>query len=319
MSESLVKTNNVLAVWENLNDVRAQFGPTLTDKEFAFFVTLGKSFGANPFLREIWAVKYDAKSPASIFLGRDMYRKKAQEIPEYNGHLAEAIYEKDNFSVENGIPKHSYSSFGNRGKLLGAYYLGWSKKAEHPFYVSVRFEEYNQGFALWKSKPETQIKKVAEAQGLRGQYQGVYKGTYDESEQWAVENKVNPKANVIPPPATQAKVEPMPDEPKYHPTEKEIEEIHEEERQQAEPTEPPSESNMLNFDENSIDGLRNKIRDEAASAFPNPPSFSLWLKTLTSNEEKGFRGIESVDQSKSIPQLRFILGSLRKKVADSGK
>ena len=31
------------------------------------------------------------------------------------------------------------------------------------------------------------IKKVAEAQALRGAFQGVFKGTYDESEQWKQE------------------------------------------------------------------------------------------------------------------------------------
>lgn len=200
MGENLVKTKNVMAVWENLDDVRAQFAPTLTEKEFSFFVSLGKAFGANPFLREIWAIKYDKASPASIFLGRDMYRRRAQEIPEYNGHTSIAVYEKDSYTVVDGVPKHSYSGFSDRGKLVGAYYIGWSKKTDHPFFVSVRFDEYNQGFALWKSKPETQIKKVAEAQGLRGQYQGVFAGTYDESEQWAVEKKFNPKGDVKPPP-----------------------------------------------------------------------------------------------------------------------
>jgi len=344
-STSLVKTKNVMAVWENLQDVRAQFGPTLTEKEFSFFVTLGKEFGANPFLREIWAVKYDQKAPASIFLGRDMYRRRAQEIPEYNGHTVQAIYEKDKFEFDivNEKPKHSYSNFGDRGRLLGAYYIGWSKRSEHPFYVSVRFDEYNQGFALWKSKPETQIKKVAEAQGLRGQYQGIFAGTYDESEQWAVENKtISAKASIPPPPLKSAL-----DNPKEHDARvrKEYKEkIEKEEPIEATATpepepvqslkdkikqgnpaiesEPPSrepgqdddeEPHTVTNEENSVEGLKNKIRNSAAEHFPNPNAFNLWLKTLTTNEEKGYHGLDGIDQCRSFSQARFIIGQLKRK------
>ena len=178
-----MKTRDAVAVWNQLDDVRAQFAPLLTDKEFAFFVTLGKSLNANPFKREIWAVKYDKNSPASIFLGRDMYRRRAQEQPDYDGHVVDAVYSKDAFVVENGIPKHSYS-LADRGVLLGAYCVVYKKNQAHPFFVFVKFSEYDKGQALWKKMGETLIKKVAESQGLRGAFQGIFAGTYDESEQW---------------------------------------------------------------------------------------------------------------------------------------
>jgi recombination protein RecT len=198
MSEAIVKTQNAISVWDDLENVRAQFAPTLTDKEFSFFVTLGSSLGANPFKREIWAVKYDKNQPASIFLGRDFYRKKAQEQSDYDGHTPDSVYEKDKFKVVNGTPQHEYS-LADRGRLLGAYCVAWKKGVGHPFYVFVKIEEYNKNFANWKSMPDTMIKKVAEAQCLRAAWQGVFAGTYDESEQW---NPVptNGKSNVPPPP-----------------------------------------------------------------------------------------------------------------------
>ena len=199
MSEntSIEKSRNAIAVWENLGEVRAQFAPTLSDKEFAFFVTLGKSLGANPFKREIWAVKYDQSKPASIFLGRDFYRMKAQDQEDYNGHLADAVYKNDNFKVVNGIPEHSYSLL-DRGPLIGAYCVVYRKSIENPYFVFVKIEEYNKSFALWKSMPHTMIVKVAEAQGLRGAFQGIFAGTYDESEQWVVQPSA--KGQIPPPP-----------------------------------------------------------------------------------------------------------------------
>ncbi len=313
MSENVeLKTKNAISVWENLSEVRTQFAPTLTDKEFAFFVTLGKSLGANPFKREIWAVKYDQTKAASIFLGRDFYRMKAQEQPDYDGHVADAVYSNDKFMVENGIPKHSYS-LTDRGTLLGAYSVVYKKSQTHPFFTFVKLSEYDKGQALWLKMKETLIKKVAEAQGLRGAFQGVFAGTYDESEDWATTTTAAAsKASIAPPPLKkpdakvfEAKPEPVQEpEPKVHPV-------------QPGETEPPEDDlpPTITHDEGTVDGLRSAIRDLAATHFPNENSFSLWIKTLTTNEEKGYRGIDSLEMSRSYNQLKFIMGSLRREIA----
>ncbi|MFA5715927.1 MAG: phage recombination protein Bet [Candidatus Paceibacterota bacterium] len=320
MSENIeLKTKNAVSVWENLSEVREQFAPTLTDKEFAFFVTLGKSLGANPFKREIWAVKYDQGKAASIFLGRDFYRMKAQEQPEYDGHVADAVYSNDKFTVENGIPKHSYS-LTDRGNLLGAYSVVYKKNQTHPFFTFVKLSEYDKGQALWIKMKETLIKKVAEAQGLRGAFQGVFAGTYDESEDWTTTTTAAAsKANVPPPPLKKAepvydaKAEPV--QAPEHPAESE----HRTQRVDdlGKPVDPPQApaQPQVEHNESTVDGLRDAIRDLAATHFPNESSMALWLKTLTSNEEKGFRGIDSLDASKSFNQLKFIMGSLRRTIA----
>jgi hypothetical protein len=69
--------------------------------------------------------------------------------------------------------------------------------------------------------------------------------------------------------------------------------------------------------DNSIDGLRAKIRHAAAQHFDSEMTMSAWLKKLTTNEEKGYTGITQVGSIKSLPQAKFILGSLRKKIADN--
>lgn len=176
-----------LTIWNNPNEVRKQFAKDLNETEFNFFLGLGKALNANPFTREIWAVKF-GNGPASIFCGRDFYRKKAQEQPDYNGHLVDAVYVNDKFSVLDGKPQHTYN-IADRGKLIGAYAIVRRKGIDQPYFVLVKFDEYNKGFSNWKSMPETMIKKVAEAQALRGAYQGVFAGTYDESEKWSEETK----------------------------------------------------------------------------------------------------------------------------------
>lgn len=194
-------------VWNDLKQVKAQFAPTLSDTEFNFFVGLGQGLKANPFTREIWAVKYGT-APASIFLGRDFYRKKAQEQPDYDGHYAEAVYSNDTFSVENGHVKHSFK-LSDRGNLLAAYCIVKRKGISQPYYVLVNFAEYDLKQSLWKTKPETQLKKVAESQALRGAYQGVFAGTYDESEQYEPSTAVQVKPVEITPNDPQYKLDYM--------------------------------------------------------------------------------------------------------------
>ena len=102
----------VLEIWKDKDKIRKLFASNLTQDEFDFFVGLGSALGANPFTHEIWAVKYESKKdpnkPASIFLGRDFYRRKAQEQPDYDVHIVDAIYSKDEFEVVNGSVKHKY-------------------------------------------------------------------------------------------------------------------------------------------------------------------------------------------------------------------
>lgn len=169
--------------WEKLEVIRRLLAPTLTNDEFELFTSLGRKLEADPFAREIWAVKYDAKLPAQIFCGINFYRRKAEEQPNYDGHVVDSVYQNDVFEVRNGVPHHSYS-IKDRGKLIGAYCVVYVKGRSIPYYVFVSIDEYNKGFGLWKSMPATMIKKVAEAQALRGAFQGLFNGTYEESEAW---------------------------------------------------------------------------------------------------------------------------------------
>lgn len=198
--------------WVNPNSIEAikkSFCVKLNNEETALFLGIGKSTNLNPFLREIWAVKYSEKQPASIFIGRDGYRKSAQANSEYDYHIVDAIYEKDVFSIEEGKVKHSYN-LSDRGKVVGAYCVVKRKSSSMPMFQFVEFKEYYQGNkdangkvimksynggkpypakeTLWDTKPATMIKKVVEAQTLRMAFQELFAGTYDESENWIKED-----------------------------------------------------------------------------------------------------------------------------------
>lgn len=174
-----------IEIWknqENLAQIKKIFAPKITDLEFCAFVEMGKSTGLNPFLKEIWAVKY-GEAPAQIFIGRDGYRKSAQRHNQYDYHFVDAVYSNDFFEVNDGIFSHKYN-LKDRGNVVGAYCSIKRKDGSRPFYHYVDFKEYNKGQSVWKEKPVTMIKKVAESQALRMAFQELFAGSYDESEDW---------------------------------------------------------------------------------------------------------------------------------------
>lgn len=191
-----------VAIWTNetqLQEIKKIYAPDLTENEFQIFLNIGKATNLNPYLREIWAVKYGNQA-ASIFIGRDGYRKAAQANGNYDYHQTDAVYSKDTFGIKAGEIEHTYK-LSDRGQLCGAYSIVKRKESTKPIYVYVEFAEYYSGHkdangkiksnkygpmkpTLWDTKPATMIKKVAEAQALRMAFQDMFAGTYDEAEQW---------------------------------------------------------------------------------------------------------------------------------------
>jgi phage recombination protein Bet len=173
----------VLALWEDeksLNEIRKAYAKGATDTEFQMLIEMGRSTALNPFLREVWLVKY-GNGAAQIFIGRDGYRIAAQRQPDYDYHLVDAVYSNDKFQMWNGEVQHQYE-IANRGNLVGAYCVVKRKSATRTMYVFVELKEYDLKQGLWKSKPATMIKKVAEAQAIRMAFQSTFAGTYGEEE-----------------------------------------------------------------------------------------------------------------------------------------
>lgn len=172
-----------LTIWndeKNLEEVKKLFAPNLSAMEFSMFVQMGKATGLNPFLREIWAVKF-GNNAAQIFVGRDGYRKSAQAYPKYDYHYAEAVYSNDYFKAQDGVYHHEFN-LKDRGEIVGAFCNVKRKDSTRPISVFVEFKEYDLKQSIWKTKPATMIKKVAESQALRMAFQERFAGTYEENE-----------------------------------------------------------------------------------------------------------------------------------------
>ncbi len=184
-NELALNESKVLSMWKDegqLKTIKDMFAKKANQDEFNIFVQLGISTGLNPFLREIWMVKYDEKAAAQIFIGRDGYRKLISNNPNYDGHIVDAVYSNDEFNVDliAGYVKH-IPNFKNRGNLIGAYCIVYMKGARIPHYVFCELSEYDTNKSVWAGKKATMIKKVAETQAIRMADQ-TCSGTYSEEE-----------------------------------------------------------------------------------------------------------------------------------------
>lgn len=168
---------------QQLEEIKNVYAKGATDTEFKTFVGIGRATGLNPFLRELWFVKFGGKD-ASIFIGRDGYRKTANRDKNFLRHHVEAVYSKDEFHYDanTGNIHHKYN-FSDRGSLFGAYCVVYMRNSVIPYFRFVELSEYDLKQSIWNSKKPTMIMKVAEAQCLRMASPELFGGTYDETEE----------------------------------------------------------------------------------------------------------------------------------------
>ena len=142
---------------EEMALIKNVIAPKCTDEEVALMLYQAKVYKLDPLLRQIWAVKYQADRPASIFAGRDGFLAIAHQSGQFNG-------------MESGPIRDE------KGVLQGAVATVWRKDMDRPFTVTVRFEEYNKKQGNWLHMPQTMIVKVAESQALRKAFNisGIY-------------------------------------------------------------------------------------------------------------------------------------------------
>lgn len=146
-----------------------------TDTELQLFAQVCDETGLNPYLKEIWFVKYGENEP-TITTGRDGFLKVANMDPLFMGVQGFAVYENDLFDVTVDQGKvvnvaHKFSHV-NRGVLIGAWAVA-EKEGKNKVYAWVELSEFiqykkdGQPNRFWKQKPATMIKKVAEADVLK--------------------------------------------------------------------------------------------------------------------------------------------------------
>jgi phage recombination protein Bet len=178
MSTDIVKQESTELTEQRVMDLLfgdARVKPT--KGEVGFFIEMCKARSLNPFLREIYLIKYDENRPASYVVGKDAFTQRANSIPEYDGMGAGIIVQRGN-KIE-----YLDGTFHAPGDvLLGGWAKAYRKDRSHPSSASVSIQEYSSSQSTWKQMPATMIRKVAVVQALREAFPNEVGGLYDASE-----------------------------------------------------------------------------------------------------------------------------------------
>lgn len=143
-------TETALAIKEDMtltvNDVKKYIAPNATDKELFMFMGISKSFGLNPFKREVHFIKY-GNNAASIVVGYEQYLKRAERTGKLDGWKC--------WIEDMGKPTERAVIEIRR------------KDQSQPIVWEVYRKEFDKQQSTWKTMGSFMLKKVAISQGFR--------------------------------------------------------------------------------------------------------------------------------------------------------
>lgn len=142
-------------------EVKQYLAPKATETEVAVFLRFCQGLGLNPFIKEVYLVKYDERSPAAIVVGIQAYLKWAARNPSWGG------FESGIVVMREGKASESQGSLVLPGETLVGGWCVVHRKGATDLKRVVGLAEYNKGQSLWKTMPATMIEKVAIGQAVR--------------------------------------------------------------------------------------------------------------------------------------------------------
>ena len=231
MNELAEVKKNEISWWDSeelTRMIKQKLAPNANDFDWFRFTETSKNLNLNPFMGEITLTSFrngkTGEYDSTPIIQRQGYIKIARRSPEFNGLTSDAIYSNQQIIKDHTGRYTITSSYSDRGKLVGAIASVNIKGADYPITVEVSLSEY-MGYNLWKSKPETMIKKVAESQAIRKAFPELFNGTYDETERWETtdNNKKSTRTSAVKIGTPRPKPSPVED-PQFEDAEYEIDE-----------------------------------------------------------------------------------------------
>lgn len=168
----------------DMNTVKRYIDPKgrATDQELNFFLATCKARDLNPFIKEVYFIKYD-NSQSQIVVSKDAMMKRAEQNSNYRGFEA-GIYVEDN---QTGDVKKITGTVYNkkRGALIGGWCKVYRSDRDLPIEADADFDAYNTNKSMWAKMPALMIRKVAIVSAMREAFSETIGGLYtsDEMEQ----------------------------------------------------------------------------------------------------------------------------------------
>lgn len=140
-----------------LMDYLKQTNSNLLPNEMAQFFAISTAFNLNPYKREVYAIAYGQGNgrKLSIIVGYEVYLRRAEEFPQYDGYETE---------------------FSGKGADMCCTCKVYRKDRSRPVGSTVFLREYSQGNQMWNTKPHVMLEKVAIATAMRRAFPSEFNG-----------------------------------------------------------------------------------------------------------------------------------------------
>lgn len=158
--------------------VKQYICPKATNQEVYYFLQLCKAQNLNPFIREVYLIKYNDSDPATMVTGKETFLKRAMRNPKYQGHKA---------WTEGSILENNLKAYAD--VFVAGYQIPITVEVDYEEYVGTKAEYVNGKPTgkkipnkMWSEKPKTMLRKVALMQALREAFPDELGGLYDQTE-----------------------------------------------------------------------------------------------------------------------------------------
>lgn len=178
--------------------VKAYICDNLTPVEFNYFFSVCKAYELNPFLKDIYAIKF-GNQPATFVIDYKVMQQAADNNPTFDGLKVGIVYlDKD------GIAKEREGAYMLPGETLVA---GWCdvfrKDRTHAnrtyalYSENVKLTKEGSPNTNWTNKPVFMIVKVAKAQALRETFPNMFSNNTYVNEEFDESNIINAEASEV--------------------------------------------------------------------------------------------------------------------------
>ena len=161
-----------------VRDILAK-NPKVTKEEAYLFIKLCQHQQLNPFLREVYLIKY-GDSPATMVVGKETFTKRAERHAAFDGYEV-GVYALDD---KGNVTERVGAFYPDGETVVGAWARVYRKDRSRCYEATVRLAEYEAHKAdgslnkSWRERPATMIRKVALVQALREAFPDQFAGMY---------------------------------------------------------------------------------------------------------------------------------------------
>ena len=150
----------------SVKQIQQYICPDATPEEAYLFLCLCQVQRLNPLIKEAYLIVYTGKDGVrrvSMVVARDVFIRRAEAHPQYDGFEAGIIVELPEGNVEN--LEGAVAPPG--GLILGGWAKIYRKDRPGPHFTTIADSEYNTGRSTWAQMKGTMNRKVALVQGFR--------------------------------------------------------------------------------------------------------------------------------------------------------